>query len=105
MAQLTVVTYPQKLLTMTRKLIDDGEYSIAVVVAHMACEIAAERSFSEAFVTKGIPDHLESAMMRFVNGRNLANGQIQKLYTALTGNEVQNAAGAAPNSTGHRAQP
>jgi len=57
----------------------------------MACEIATERSLAEAFVTKGISD-LEDSVMEFVNGRNLATERIRKLYTALTGDEVQKAA-------------
>ena len=30
-AQATIITYPQKLLTLARRLIDDGEASVAVV--------------------------------------------------------------------------
>lgn len=87
-AQAQVVTYPQKLLTIAQKLIDDGEYSIAAVVAHMACEIATERSLSEAFVTKGIT-YLEDSVMKLLNGYNLTNNRIRRVYTALTGDEVQ----------------
>jgi hypothetical protein len=39
-----VVTYPQNLFSLARTLIDEGRFSIAVIVAHMACEIATERS-------------------------------------------------------------
>src|SRR6266404_1384109 len=52
-ADPTVITYPQRLLALARKLIDDGEFGVAVVVAHIACEIAVERSLSEAFAAKG----------------------------------------------------
>jgi hypothetical protein len=86
--ETTVITYPQRLLALARKLIDDDEFAIAVVVAHIACEIAAERSLSEAFVAKGIP-YLEDAVTEFLNGYNLANDKIRKLYTALTGVEVE----------------
>jgi hypothetical protein len=89
-AQATIITYPQKLLTLARRLIDDGEPSVAVVVAHMACDIATERSLTEAFVTKGIP-HLEDSVTDFLNGYNLANERLRKFYTALTGDEVQKA--------------
>jgi hypothetical protein len=61
--QATVITYPQKLLTLAGRLIDEGEFGIAIVVAHMACEIATERSLSEAFVAKGI-----SVFGRFSDG-------------------------------------
>ena len=89
-AQATIVTYPQRLLSVARKLIDDGEFGIAVVVAHIACEIATERSLSEAFVTRGIP-YLEDSVTEFLSGYNLANDRLQKLYTALTGDEVEKA--------------
>src|SRR6184192_258946 len=36
----TVITYPQNLLALCRMLIDEARFSIAVIVAHMACEIA-----------------------------------------------------------------
>jgi hypothetical protein len=84
------VTYPQRLLRLARRLIDEGEFNIAVVAAHMACEIATEGSLSGAFLTRGIPD-LEDPVMEFVNGHNLATPRIRELYTALTGDEVQKA--------------
>ena len=54
----------------------------------MACEVAAERSLSHAFATKGIAD-IEAAMMKFVNGRNLATEDIRNLYNSLSGNKIQ----------------
>lgn len=85
-----VVTYPQNLLSLARMLIDEERFSIAVIVAHMACEIATERSLSEAFAAKGL-QYLETPVEDFLNGYNLANKRIRKLYTALTGDEVQSA--------------
>lgn len=84
----TVIPYPQRLLTLARKLIDDGEFSIGVVVAHMACEIATERTLSEAFTAKGI-SYLEKSVTEFLNGYNLANDRIRKFYTALTGDQIE----------------
>jgi hypothetical protein len=78
------------LLTLSRKLIDDGEFGIAIVVAHMACEIATERTLSEAFAAKGIP-YLEDSVTDLLSGYNLANPRIRKLYTALTGDDLANA--------------
>jgi hypothetical protein len=86
----TIITYPQKLLSLAQRLIGEGEFSIAVVVAHMACEVATERSLTEAFVKAGLP-HLEDAVSEFLNGYNLGTPRIRKLYTALTRDEVQNA--------------
>jgi hypothetical protein len=73
---LTHVSYPQELLILARKLIGEERYSVAVVVAHMACEVATERSLPS--VTKP-------------NGYNLANDRTRKLYTAWTRDEVQKA--------------
>jgi hypothetical protein len=84
-----VITYPQKLLTLAQKLINDGEFAIAVVVAHIACEIATERTLSEAFGAKGIPE-LEDPVTDFFPGNNLGNDRIRKLYTTLTGDDVAN---------------
>jgi hypothetical protein len=84
----TVITYPQNLLALARMLIDEGRYGISVVVAHMACEVAAERSLTEAFLNRGIPD-LEDPVTDLLNGYNLAREQNRKLYTALTGDDIQ----------------
>jgi hypothetical protein len=88
-AQAEVVTYPRRLLTMARGLIDQGEPSIAVVVAHMACEVATERRLSEAFVTKGVQFLKDAVMTGSFSGYSLSNDKIRKLYVALTGDKVQ----------------
>ena len=43
-ADATVTTYPQRLLDVAKGLIGTEEYSIAVVVAHIACEVAVDRA-------------------------------------------------------------
>jgi hypothetical protein len=86
--QTEVVTYPQKLMTMSRSLIDEGQFSLAIVVAHMACEIATERSLSEAFAAQGV-QILEDWVRGSINGYNLANDRVRSLYTTLTGDNVQ----------------
>ena len=83
-----VLTYPRRLLTIGRSLIDQGEPSIAVVVAHMACEVATERRLSEAFVTKGV-QYLKDAVTGSFSGYSLRNNRIRGLYIALTGDKVQ----------------
>lgn len=85
----TVITYPQDLLTLAGALIDEGRYGIAVVVAHMACEVAAERALADGFRNKGIRD-LEEPITDLLNGYNLANNRNRNLYVALTGNQIQN---------------
>lgn len=85
--QLTVTTYPETLLKTARRLSDDGQHSIAVVVAHMACEIATERSLGEAFRRRNIGD-LEEVIEDMLTGYNLATARIRKLYVAMTGDEI-----------------
>jgi len=58
-------------LECCKGLIDNGQFSISVVVSHMACEIATERSLSESFANKGI-QYLEEPVGDFLNGYNLA---------------------------------
>jgi hypothetical protein len=88
--QAEVVIYPRALLSVSRRFIDQGDFSIAVVVAHMACEVATERRLSEAFATKGI-DYLEDAVTDFFSGYNLSNDKIRNLYVVLTGDHVHDA--------------
>jgi hypothetical protein len=90
MGQTEVVTYPRASLALSRDLIDEDRHSIAVVVAHMACEIATERLLSESFAAKGV-QYLEEAVTQCFNGYNLNNERIRTFYTALAGDEVQKA--------------
>lgn len=82
----TVVTYQQRLLMVAQGLIDSGEFSVAIVVVHMACEIATERALSNAFVTKGV-DYLKDWAVKNL-GYNLNNDRVHSLYTRLTGDAV-----------------
>jgi hypothetical protein len=88
-ASLTVIPYAETLLAKSQDLIAQGEFRIAVVVAHMACEISAERAISQAFVAKGI-EYLEESVFAFLSGYSLANDRIRNLYNAVTGKEIQN---------------
>ena len=85
---LIYVSYPEKLLTAAQNLIEKGEFSIAVVVAHMACEISVERAISRAFKAKGI-DYLEQPIEDLLPSYNLANDRVRSLYNAATGGEIQ----------------
>jgi hypothetical protein len=86
--QLEAVTYPQSLLENAKNLIKAEQYNEAVVIAHLACEIAAERAFAQAIATKrneapkGTVDGLPP-------GYNVANDQIRERYTALTGDDIK----------------
>jgi hypothetical protein len=88
-ATLTVVTYPQRLVRVAKDLMGKKEFSIAVVVLHMAAEIAVEQRLSEAFRRRGITD-LEEPIGEFLNGYNLGNDRIRRLFVSVTGDQVHN---------------
>jgi hypothetical protein len=82
-----VSTYPRVLLDSANAFHLNGHYNIAVIVAHMACEVAVERRLAEAFANQRI-SHLQGPIYELLNGFNLAGRkQILELYTALTGDE------------------
>lgn len=83
-----LITYPQTLLATCKGFIEDGQYSISVVVAHMACEVSVERALSNAFVSKGL-QYLAEPIMDFLNGYNLSNDRNRKLYNVLTGDQIE----------------
>jgi hypothetical protein len=84
-AKLT--TYPNILLAVAKNLLDQGLFNVAVVTGHMACEVATERALSAGFATKNIPE-LEEPVEALLNGYNMANEKIRKLYTALTQDQI-----------------
>jgi hypothetical protein len=87
-ATATVIPYTQRLIDTARGFIDQGHHQMAVIVCHMACEIATERALSQAFARRGIQD-LEEPVEKLLNGYNMGNDRIRKLYTALTKDEIE----------------
>jgi len=84
-------TYPQVILRIARFLLarnDDKLCGLATIVAHLACEVAIERSLSDSFAQKGIQS-FEDAVVDILNGYNLANDKVRNLYTSVTGDEIQ----------------
>jgi len=84
-------TYPQILLSMARFLLDGNDdklCGIATILAHVACEVAIERSLSDSFARKGIQS-LEESVADALNGYNIANDKVRNLYASLTGDEIQ----------------
>ena len=84
-------TYPQILLSIARFLLDKNDdklCGIATIMAHMACEVAIERTLSDSFARKGIRS-LEESVAGVLNGYNPANDKVRNLYTSLTGDEIQ----------------
>lgn len=86
-ATLTVVRYPEVLLQTARRLFDSGEYAVAVVVAHTACEVAVERVISQSFARSNIPQ-IADPVDELINGYNLSNPKVRSLFDALTGRKV-----------------
>jgi hypothetical protein len=83
-----VIAYPEALLTTARGLIADEEFNVAVVVAHLACEIGVERALTRAFEEQDTAFLGESAE-DMLPCYNLANDRVRHLYNAVTGNEIQ----------------
>jgi DNA-directed RNA polymerase subunit RPC12/RpoP len=83
----SIASHPRILLDLAAKLIDEGKCGIAIVVAHMACELATEQSLSDAFARKGL-QYLKRSVTDLLIGYNLANKKNRRLYTALTGDAV-----------------
>jgi hypothetical protein len=77
-AQLSVISYPEALLSTANDLFKQSQFGIAVVVAHMACEVAAERALSASFIKRGV-QYLEEPVLGFLNGYNLAAERNRKL--------------------------
>jgi hypothetical protein len=86
-ATATVVPYPQALLQLAKDLFTAGQYGVAVVVAHIACEVAVQRAFDRAFLARGV-QYLQDSVMDFCSGFNLDNRRIRRLYTALTDDDI-----------------
>ncbi len=79
----------ETLLVTARNLIGSNEFSVAVVVAHMACEVKVARVLTDSFQAKGLT-HLEEAVVDLLPGYNLANKRIRNVYNAIKGDDIHN---------------
>jgi hypothetical protein len=82
------LTYPEWLLESATRLLNEGQHEVAIVTSVMACEIAAEQAFASAFLNRGL-GYLEAEVSELLNGYNLGNVRIRKLYNALTGDTIE----------------
>jgi hypothetical protein len=80
--------YSETLLATAADLIRTNQFSIAIVVVHMACEIATEKSISKAFADKKLT-YLEGPIDDLLSGYNLANPRIQNLYNTLMSRTIE----------------
>ena len=84
---LTITLLEDTLLLKAQELIakgDKDDFRIAVVVAHMAGEISAERAILRAFAARGIEYLDDDNFSNF----NLANKRLCNLYNAVTGRQI-----------------
>jgi hypothetical protein len=91
MGYLEGATYPRILLGVSRFLLgrnDDKLCGLATIIAHLACEVAIERSLSDSFTRKGIRS-LEDTVAGVLNGYSLSNDKVWNLYTELSGDRIQ----------------
>lgn len=84
---LTVVRYPEILLQNAKRLFDNCEYAVAVIVAHTACEVAVERIISQSLAQSNIPQ-VADPIYRLLNSYNLSNSKVRLLFDALTGKKI-----------------
>jgi hypothetical protein len=82
-------TYPGQLMNLAADLIKEKRYPLAVIVVHMACEIAVERAIWEALDARGAQYTKED---RFL-GYNLKQQKVRKLYKDATGDNVPSSVG------------
>jgi len=83
----TVIPHQDLLIEEACELHAAGKHSLAVLVAHMACEVVTSRVIDAAFI-KSAFSHMAEPMLDFLNGYNLANSRIRAFYASLTGDDV-----------------
>jgi hypothetical protein len=84
---VTIVDYQRILLQDAAEHIKHKDYSVTIVVAHVACEITAQQGLTRAFTRRGISE-LEHPVRRLFTGFNLANERIRAIYEAVSGDAV-----------------
>ena len=81
--EVVFTPFEERLLASAKKAIDDGYYGFAVIIAHTACELAAERAMSQAFAASGV-GHLKKPVSKLIFSYNLSTKNVRDLYNALT---------------------
>jgi hypothetical protein len=83
-----LTTYPEALITEVKDLIEREKFTLAIVVAQMACEISTERALTRAFEKRQIDEPLREAITKMLSGRSITNGNVRNVYNALTGKDT-----------------
>jgi len=63
-------------------------YSMAVIICHVACEMATDRALADAFEQLG-NDALEQVIRRRIKSNRMGTEETRKLYTSLTGDKIE----------------
>jgi hypothetical protein len=82
--------YHRTLLNTASRLLSQKEPAVALVVAHMACEIYTEQILALALKKRALDDELESAITKLARG-HISDKRIRRLYSALTGDDIEHA--------------
>jgi hypothetical protein len=86
---LTVYRSVDQLIELARKLIDEGEHSVATILLHTAAEVAAESCFWTALAAAGV-EHIRAPLLKVLNnGLKLTSENHRKLYNVLADDEIQ----------------
>jgi len=72
--------YYDDLLSLTRSLISEGRYDLAVVVAQMACEVVTEQALTPILAGRKAPWNF-----------NVGNKDVRKVYIKLTHDAIDTA--------------
>jgi hypothetical protein len=87
--QARVTEYHKKLLESANNLLNQGQYSFAIVISHTACELLVERVTTNAFNNEKVKN-FRNLLVSSNTSYNIAADRIKDLYTALTDdNEIQ----------------
>ena len=82
----SLIYLENSLLGLAAKLVEEEQPSMAIVVAHVACEAAVTRCMTKLFATRGADD-LAEPVLNLMNGHTLIGSDNRALYRALTGDE------------------
>lgn len=85
--------YYKTLLKLAREQREANQHAVAVVVAHMAFEIATEQAFTSLLSQRvGTDDGLDDAVLGVLPGRTFMDKRTRTLWASLTGGDDISAA-------------
>lgn len=79
--------YTREFIETARDYFNKGEYSVTVLFAHTACEIASEQAFSRHFADHGL-SAFEESISKLIPSFSMMDDRVRKLHTALSGKQI-----------------